>query len=214
MKLSEIADRILILLNMDTDHAMRGVVEDYIIDARALIIKQDSNRKLQHTELYLQDTGFINLVPSYENIDCDYESCDVLRSEVEISTPIRAFTSPFYQVYDASGMTYDYVRRFSRTQYRRFSKHVPQYFWDKYLYVRNVPHLRNIRLQYIAHDPRELDIFKTCDGNTCDLEEQPFPIDTSILERIYQIVFQKLSYTMPQDNEIKIDEDELNRNNS
>ena len=206
MLLSELADRILIPISMDTDHALREVVMDLIIDARALVIKQDSRRKLQDSELYLQDTGYINLVPAYEIEDCDYESCDVLRTEYEIPDPIRAFHTPFYQVYDSSTL-YDYVRRFSRTQYRVFSKNAPQYYWDKYIYIQNKPTLRKIRVQGIFYDPRELAIFSTCDGSAaCNLDEEDFPMAHDAIERVVQIVLNRLSMLRPQDNEIKLDE--------
>lgn len=222
--LKKIADDLLITMSLNSDDSKvdRRSLYYNISTKRALLVKQDIERKARVDESFVQTIPCmpLELVDRNTSSCCNSlpTGCTVLKTQLKLPQlmsihgrgGIISIASP-----DLLGKDIPLVDLFDFKYIgsgRHGSKQPYATRIDDYLYIRTKSDIfqniigATVRIRLVAEDPEELSIYPNCEYNTgtsCFSEEEEYPISAHMLPALKQMVLeQDLSIILqtPEDN--------------
>jgi len=166
----------------------------------------ENYRKGRNSDVNLiQDLGVVEMeeVDSAENCNISV-GCKIMRSKLPLPRPIEIDTKPLItwigglkkrgNLYEKTAHQYQLVpwARLSWVTEQKWTSHLP-YAAIKggYLYVINKTALSAINVQGIFEEPIDAARFTTCEGTPCYTNNSRYPIDSSMIPLITELLFTK-----------------------
>tara|TARA_Y100000310_G_C20677275_1_gene813818 strand:+ start:544 stop:1239 length:696 start_codon:yes stop_codon:yes gene_type:complete len=172
-------------------------VKFMVDNTRSFLIKRDVDKNKYVDEATVQDLKCVpvELVDKAECCDITTD-CYVLRTKKKIPTVIHGnFNSMLNYVGSIDGLTqfqgstYESVRW---SQYEKYTSKLSRYYEKEgYLYVINNDLLDFIRIRGVFENPREIGKFADCAGEPCYSDDMPYPVSTSMISVINELVLTK-----------------------
>lgn len=180
----------------ESESYSRKQIEQWIIQYRAMHLKELSNQKLPIASEFYQ-SFIVELTPvataragdlAVGSLESDVKIPDIFSNDIGL----RYITS-----YDMLGNEIQVMsrKRANSVKHSRYSRNlVPAAYIgsNKKYYIDNADHIENVEISLIAIDPTEVPGF--------DYENDLYPIDVSSLPKIKQLIFQnELKYNLIPD---------------
>jgi len=166
------------------------LIESWIIDQRALWLRNEFNKNRSIDDALVQDLGCVELEIADTSDCCNISSgCTVLRTNVDIPTTIERHNSPtITRVGPINKMNISYpLVTYNRSIYSgngRFNQNlVYAYLLNNRIYLKGnsddvfFTGLQYINIRGVFNDPRQVAEFNTCTGTSCYDENSPFPLN-------------------------------------
>lgn len=189
----------------------------HILNVRAQLIKQDSNKGYTPDPYIIQDLGCVKLVKADAAECCQVEvGCTVLRTELPIPSTIELHHKVLITrigPVDKTAQPYEFIayEKVPYLSYSRFTKrNVVAYMTSTtgYMYFivpnKMMQHLRYVNIMGVFEDPRQVADFKQCpaaastkplcpDCDTdldipCYTDDTPFPVKSWMIPTIIDMV--------------------------
>jgi len=189
--------------SVDTDSITPEQVEQIIINLRAQLIKQDSNKGYTPDPYIIQDLGCVELELIDAGESCIIEAgCNLLRTKKPIPSTIELYHNqlltrvgpinkglPAYDRVPYERLPYLLFNRFTKDRVRYYQQN-----HDGYLYL-VVPNnilqvLKFINIQGVFEDPREAYNFEDCSGLACYSPDEPFPVKNWMVNSIVKMAIE------------------------
>lgn len=199
----------------DDDSLDKRQVEFWVQNWRSILIRQEYGKNRTLSENIIQDLGCVELETADRAECCDLDvGCTIRRTKLEIPKPIelqqkdgimrvgpidklhKAFSFVPYEqaIYSGNGRFNKYeVFAFLRNKriYLKFNGNNITYIAMKYVNIRG-----------IFENPKQAEIFKSCDGTPCYTSNSAYPISNWMVEFMKQQVINtnfKTLYAVPGD---------------
>ena len=210
------AVRGLIKEHSDDSNFTDSFIYQFLISARAEIIRQKANKNHYQSRFNFQTACVPLDCSSYE--DCDDclpdMGCKLRKSRIKIPVPVSSRSKDLFNVRTFSGqkLTMLSPEDFDSSKESIFLKDRPSYWIsNQYLIVWQPITLKAVIIDAIFSDPTDLANVYICDedGSTSDeacynpLKDE-FPMDADIWEEVYTRAFNKLT------NSQRVPDDKLN----
>lgn len=178
----------------------------WVINTRALLIRQDLEKKRSISENIVQSLGCVPVAWVDSSECCGLSTnCKILRTIDKIPQPVeigmRDLITRVGPV-DISKPGYSLIP-YNRSPFVSTRYNIPDAFYhDGYVYVLNAPFVEYINIQGVFEDPTEVAAFKNCDGSPCYSDDDSFPISAHMIEAMKQMIIQvniKTILTVPVD---------------
>lgn len=184
------------------------LIAHYLQISRALLIERKTDKYHFISEQSYQSLC-VNLELSQFHNCCNDVTleCKVLKSTTKLPKFLNSRWGNFLKVMDLTGIV---IPEFSRTSdaLSKYALVTPKEGWflhDNYLYIVNSKVLETVLLNALFEDPQEIHDLNCPNksGECLDFMESEFPIDSDLVEPMYEITFKMLtrSFSIPKDNE-------------
>jgi hypothetical protein len=210
MRLNALIDILADIAGKPFDYPTQIKARDFIITARAALIRQQYEKTKTFPTSALISTC-IDLVEKNSVECCGIDlGCKVVVSKNELPLPIDVKDAVIFEyVGDITGTkAYGYIKpgEVPYIKYRKFSSNLVYYTWiNRRLLFFNKPALEKARVRYVPSNPVEAASLMNCDGTaSCiDLESEAF-IEDHWEDAITKMVLPKI---MPQkERQVHVDE--------
>lgn len=187
--LNKIAQAIADSLGKPFDVMLMERLKFSIVNYRAKYLRQDYGRNKSIDRISVQDLGCIPLIKVDEAECCKEElGCKVKKTKLEIPKPIRLKgKSPFLYVGSIDKMipfTFCLPEELPYTLANKYTAKTAKYSYiDGYIRVYNQTATK-INIASIFEDPREVELFKSCENSDCYSDDDEFPIPADMIEDI------------------------------
>ena len=195
MTLNEIAYNLLNLVRGGKSHKDETISLDQIKfnikHYRAMFIRRDFAKNGFTSRHIEQDLGCLELQKVDPTRCCNLpSSCSVYRTIKRIPKTVRHnFKESITHVGDITGIGTipivhsNVIKWLPQDKYT--NKNYKAYMLEDYLYIYNADGLKYINVRGVFEDPREVALFKDCDGTDCyDDDTVDFPIPMDMLQMI------------------------------
>lgn len=179
------------------------LIEEYVIEVRANLIKNDLNKNYSVDAFIIQDLGCLELEEADKGC-CEYPTgCTILRTKKEIPSTIELhhkmmitrvgpvdITAKPYQIIEFARVPFVGLNKFTKNLVKAFIK-------DRRIYLviskdnLQFAGLGVINVQIVAEDPREAASFLTCTGSPCYTDDSFFPVKSWMIPTIIDLVVTK-----------------------
>jgi hypothetical protein len=176
---------------------------------RALLIKQEIDKKKRNFAVYEQDLGAVavSLIDAAECVEIATD-CDILRTVNRIPTPLDVNNSiAITAVQTVDGSTSFPQTFLARAKWERFNRWTPRtrkwYYKNGHVYVTNDEELETINIRGIFEDPRLVSQYLTCDNKVCWTADSEYPMAEWMIKRVVDIFAQgegKILYSQAVDD--------------
>lgn len=186
----QLADSELISINQ---------VKFWVINTRALLIRQDQNKGRSTSENIVQVLPCVSLSTVSNSECCEISSnCTIKRTALAIPATIEVAQYDMLQrISGVDIMTPGIsILPYQRAIYHGNSKwtaDLPAAFHKNgYIYLLNVPaNLTKISVQGVFENPTEAANFSTCSGTPCYSDDDEFPISAWMIEAMSNMILDK-----------------------
>lgn len=207
MTLPQIAEYVAEKKGRQFDIPFRKQLEDAAINWWATLITDTLSKSPAKKVYYLQSIlmELVKVKSQDEEDKCDPDECeedledcicnDILRTNLKVPNSLKISTHPYDYVGALSGAdgfgwtTFGWLRA---NQHSPLTGKKPKWTYiNDYIYIFNDKSIKNLRIEGIFSDPRELIGFK-CPNQTepCYTKDSNFPADNKIIQQIIQYLLQ------------------------
>jgi hypothetical protein len=198
MTLSDITYNLLNIIRggeISDDEAISDRQVEFIVNYyRALLIKKEIETKNSISHDWIQDLGCIELAEVDKAECCDLTwGCKVKRSIDKIPNAIATSTGNTYTfvglIDKVTSIALLEKTQAVRRQYSKYTSTVRvAYIHNNYLYILNDGEIDFVNIQGVFEDPREAGRFSDCDGSKCYTPNSDYPISSSMVSLINNMV--------------------------
>jgi hypothetical protein len=197
-----------------SDSITEDLISFHIQNARASLIKQDLSKGRSVDSYIVQDLGCVEL-EAVDSAECCTEEtgCYIKRTKLKIPSTIELRdTQLITRVGPVNKLSKSWQRvDYSRVPYLGLNKYTKKdiYFFlkdnDGYLYLAGhkttIDMIEVINVQIVAENPRLVQAFKTCSGDSCYSDDLSYPVKQWMIDPIKKIVLESLGVQIkaPQD---------------
>lgn len=181
----------------DDDRLSHRQVSEWVDQYRALLIRQDLEKKRSVSPFIVQDLGCVDIIVVDTAECCEITSeCDILRTELKLPIPLELYNKDAityigsvnkkegYEISTAVGSNWD--------AYNKYTSKVPKaYILNNYVYITNEEFLETISIRGIFTRPTDAQRFHTCAGDPCYTDESVYPIGEHMVPILKQMILEK-----------------------
>ncbi len=164
----------------------------WIINTRAMLIRQDLDKKRSISDNIIQSLGCVPVTWVDAAQCCQLTvGCQILRTVDKIPKPIELSYRDLITRVGPVGVGkvgYSLIP-YARAPFVSTKYNIPDAFYhDGYVFILNSPFIEYISVEGVFEDPTEVAKFSTCDGLPCYSDDDVFPISAHMIEAMKQII--------------------------
>jgi hypothetical protein len=181
----------------DDDRLSYRQVGDWVDQYRALLIRQDLEKKRSLSPFLVQDLGCVDMIVVDTAECCEITSeCDIMRTELKLPIPIELYAKDAItyigSVNKKQGYEVSSVVASNWDSYNTYTSKVSKaYILNGYVYITNESFLDTISIRGIFANPTDAQRFHTCNGDPCYTDDAAYPVSAHMIPTIKQMILEK-----------------------